>query len=180
MHINRMSCCHLIQVLNTFWRPKHYLCSQMYNPCSNPHTWSWVLGNDQKHKMVKYKWLKWVSFEGSSAELLRKQSCYSSTSRGDTVQHLARMPPESLPWGWGGIASGMPIRGGDPRPDLGEAEIISLGWSGNTSGRRVGAARRRTSLKLLPPWPRPGRKNNVLIFKHRFISDMNSWPHPDP
>lgn len=99
MHINRTSCSHLIQVLNTFWRPKHYLCSQMYNPCSNPHTWSWVLGNDQKHKMVKYKWLKWVSFEGSSAELLRKQSCYSSTSRGDTVRHLARMPPESLPGG---------------------------------------------------------------------------------
>lgn len=99
----------------------------LVNPCSNPHTWSWVVGNDQKRKIVNTSvWNEFLS--------LGDKGSRATTPARPEETRFSIWPGK--PPGGGGGGFGHVHQGLDPGPDLGEAgEIISLGWSGNASGR---------------------------------------------
>lgn len=98
------------------------------------HSQSWVLGNDQKHKIVKTS--GWCEFPGGQPSL-RDKGSRAATPPCPQETRLSIWPGCLLKASRGGVGCFRHVpQGGDPGPDLGEAgEIISVCWSGNALGR---------------------------------------------
>lgn len=90
------------------------------NPCSNPHTWSWVVGNDQKRKIVNTSvWNEFLSLEDKGSR---------ATTLARPEETRFSIWPGKTPGGGGG-ALGMSIREETPGQTLERLERLYL-WAG--------------------------------------------------